>query len=189
MAHSSLRSTASLAFVVVGAVALAGCFGPTYGTGKTASNQLMEDIGNSLSLRNRNEGPAINYTPRPGIITPTDTATLPPPQENIADASGVWPESPEQRRARVLRDIDEGRRDPNFITNPTEVAAVGASEGPGRTAGTGARRVYLTDPPATYRQPAQTAAYGDLGPTEAQKERAANRSSGDKPAWRRWLPF
>ena len=60
MVYPSLRSTVSLAFVLVGTVALAGCFGPTYGTGKTASDQLMEDIGNSLSLRNRNQGPQIN---------------------------------------------------------------------------------------------------------------------------------
>lgn len=189
MAHPSLRSTASLACLVAGAVALAGCFGPTYGTGKTASDQLLEDLGNSLSLRNRNQAPPINYSPRPDIIAPTDTATLPPPQENIVDASDVWPESPEQRRARVRREIDEGQRDPNFITNSDQVAAIGASEGPSRTASGGARRVYLTDPPAEYRQPAETAAYGDLGPTEAQKERAAKRASDDKPAWRRWLPF
>ena len=89
----------------------------------------------------------------------------------------------------MLRDIDEGRRDPNFITNPDQVAAIGASEGPGRTAGSGARRVYLTDPPVEYRQPAQTAAVGELGPTEAQKERAAQRAQNDRPGWRRWLPF
>lgn len=190
MHNSAIRPSVTLALACAGGLALTGCFGPTYGTGVTATDQLFDDLGNAVSLRDRNEGPPINYTPRPGLVTPTDTDTLPPPQESIVTASGdLWPESPEERRARVQREADEGRRDPNFIVGSDAAAAVGASEGPGRvTAGAG-QRIYLTDPPAEYRTPAETAPYGDLGPTERAKARAAERASDDRPAWRRLLPF
>ncbi|WP_306121020.1 hypothetical protein [Roseitalea sp. MMSF_3504] len=183
------RTNPIAAIVIVGAagVALAGCMGPTYGTDKTAGAQLMEDLSSAMSLGGRKD-PPINYAPRPDIVKPADTSVLPPPQENIAEASSQWPESPEERRQRVLAEIDAGERDPNFVTDPDRVAALGASEGPGRTAG-GCRRVYLTDVPPEYCQPAETAAYGDLGPTEKEKERAAKQAQGEKTGWRRLVPW
>lgn len=188
MTHTLTRSTITLAALCTGALALSGCFGPTYGTGKTSSAQLMEDLGSSLSLGARRGQEPINYTPRPGLVQPADTSVLPPPQENIADASDAWPESPEERRARVLRDVDAGQRDPNFITDPDQAAALGVSEGPGRISG-GARRVYLTDPPTEYRQPAPTANVADLGPSEAAKERARKRAQGEKTGLARLIPW
>lgn len=190
MVISLVRPTVSLALVCAGGLAVAGCFGPTYGTGVTVSDQLFDDLGNAISLGDRTPPPPINYTPRPGLVTPADTATLPPPQENIVSASGeLWPESPEELRARVRRQADEGRRDPDFIVGGEAAAAVGASEGPALTAAGAGRRVYLTDPPDQYRVPAGSAPYGDLGPTERAKQRAAARASGEEQGWRRWLPF
>ena len=190
MTQSFRRPMMTMVALGCGALALAGCFGPTYGTGTTAGDQLVNDLSNALSLRARSEGPPINYSPRPDIIQPTDSSVLPPPQENIAEAAGQeWPESPEERRARVLRSIDEGERDPNFVTNPSQVAAIGASEGPGRVSAGAGQRVFLTDPPAEYRQPAPTADYGELGPTEAQKARAAERAQNDRRGWRRLVPW
>ncbi|MBO6639594.1 MAG: hypothetical protein JJ920_17665 [Roseitalea sp.] len=189
MSHTVLRSSASLALVCAGSLALAGCFGPTYGTGVTATDQLFDDLGNAISLGDRTPPPQINYTPRPDIVRPTETSSLPAPQESIATASGQWPESPEERRERVRREADDGLRDPNFIANRRDAEALGASEGPDRVQASATRRVYLTDPPTEYRQPAETAAYGDLGPTESQKARAAKRAQGEKTGWRRWLPF
>lgn len=190
MNRTALRPTITLALVCAGGLAVAGCFGPTYGTGVTASDQLMDDLGNAVSLRDRNPAPPINYTPRPGLVEPTDTTTLPPPQENIVSASDeLWPESPEELRARVRQEADEGRRDPNFIVGSANTEAVGASEGPSRATRTAGQRIYLTDPPTEYRIPAQSAPYGDRGLSERDKERAAKRASGDQAAWRRWLPF
>ena len=182
------RSIATLGVLCLGGMTLAGCFGPTYGTDKTASAQLMEDLGNSLSLGSRRQQEPISYTPRPGLVEPANTSVLPPPQQNIVEGSGVWPESPEQRRARVLRDMEDGQRDPNFVTNPDQVAALGASEGPGRIRG-GSQRVFLTDPPTEYRQPAATAAAGDLGETEAAKERARSRQQGERRGLGRFIPW
>lgn len=187
MAATLNRSIVTLGFVCVGALALAGCFGPTYGTDKTAGAQLMEDLSSSLSLGGNRQAP-ISYTPRPGLVQPSDTSVLPQPQESIVEASNAWPESPEQRRARVLREIEDGQRDPNFITNPDQAAAIGASEGPGRVRG-GTQRVFLTDPPSEYRQPAQTAAVDDLGDTEAAKERARARQQGERRGLGRFIPW
>ncbi len=168
--------------------AVAGCFGPTYGTGKTAGAQLAEDIGDSLSLGRKNRT-KIEYAPRPDIVRPADTNSLPAPQEKISESSEDWPETPEQQRARILTEIEAGNRPANFVTNREEAEALGASEGPGRQTVAG-RRIYLTDPPTEYRQPAQTAEYGELGESEASKERARKRASNDgKTGWRRWLPW
>ena len=185
---NTVRRIAGASVAVVSVFALSGCLGPTYGTGKSSTEQLFEDLGSSLSLSKKKDGPAINYAPRPGIVKPADTATLPAPQENIAEASGVWPESPEERRQRVLAEIEEGKRDPRFITNPDQVAATGASEGPSASSG-GAKRIYLTDPPTEYRVPAQTAEYGDLGVSEATKARAAKAAQGKNSGWRRLIPW
>lgn len=188
MAAKAVRRIAAPAIAGLSALVLSGCMGPTYGTGKSSTEQLFEDLGSSLSLAKKKEGPAIEYTPRPDIVKPVDTSALPAPQARIAETPGVWPESPEERRKRVLAEIEEGKRDPNFITNPDQVAATGASEGPaaGRA---GARRVYLTDPPVEYRVPAETAEYGDLGQTEAAKARAAKAAQGKNTGWRRLLPW
>ncbi|MFZ2100902.1 MAG: hypothetical protein WAU86_10095 [Oricola sp.] len=165
---------------------MSGCMGPTYGTDKPAMEQLFDDIGGSLAL-GKKEKTVIDYKPRPGLVKPADTTTLPPPQQSIAEASPDWPESPEQRLARIKKEVDEGRyiaglaetNDPDkpLQRNARPVAAPG-------------QRVYLTDPPSDYRQPADTAPYGDLGQTEASKERARKKSSGDgKTGWRRLVPW
>jgi hypothetical protein len=54
---------------------------------------------------------AREYAPRPDLVKPTTPTTeLPPPQENIvASAGDQWPESPEQRRARIRADATENR--------------------------------------------------------------------------------
>ncbi|MEO0543651.1 MAG: hypothetical protein AAFY99_07515 [Pseudomonadota bacterium] len=165
--HRSHLLTAS---ALVATLALAGCFGPTYGTDQTQGDALFTDLGNAISIGDRRKKQPINYAPRADILQPTTTAALPAPQENIVSSSEAWPESPEELRARVLTDIENERRDPNFIANQAEAAALGASDGPNQRAGAATRR-YLTDPPAEYRIPADTAATGDLGVSEAKKAR------------------
>ncbi|MEM1376140.1 MAG: hypothetical protein AAGG69_02015 [Pseudomonadota bacterium] len=177
------------AFALAATASLGGCFGPTYGTGETQVDALMNDLGNSISLGDRRKQEPINFAPRPDIVKPSTTAALPAPQENIAKSSDAWPESPEELRARVLTDIENDRRDPNFVTSQSQAAALGASEGPNQRAlGTGNRR-FLTDPPAEYRIPAQTAATGELGTPEVVKERQAKAARGEGGFWRRLVPW
>lgn len=185
---TSMKNTAKIATLLALSTAVAGCFGPTYGTGKTAGAQLAEDIGDSFSLGKKNQT-RIEYAPRPGIVNPADTSSLPAPQEKISETSEDWPETPEQKRARILADIEAGKRPANFVTNRADAEALGASEGPARGTG-GGQRVYLTDPPSEYRQPAQTADYGELGPSEAAKARARKKAAGKADGgWRRLFPW
>lgn len=187
--HQLIKLGVRTSVLVAVAAAVSGCFGPTYGTGKTAGAHLATDISESLSLGKKNRT-RIEYAPRPEIVQPADTTNLPAPQQKIAETSDEWPETPEQKRARILADIEAGKRPENFVTSSAEAEALGASEGPGRSTVAG-RRIYLTDPPTEYRQPAQTAAYGDLGVTESAKERARKKASksGEGGGWRRLVPW
>lgn len=168
------------------AIALSGCLGPTYGTEKPAMEQLFDDVSGSLSLAKK-EKKVIDYKPRPGLVKPADTTTLPPPQQNIAEASGEWPESPEERLARIKGEVDEGRYIPGLANTNDPDKPLQANARPVAAPG---QRVYLTDPPSEYRQPADTAPYGDLGPTEASKERARKKANAEpNTGWRRLFPW
>ena len=60
--------------VVVCAALLSGCMSsPTYGTGKAASAQLMEDVTGILSLGPKDR-PQIEYKPRPELVKPVRLA-------------------------------------------------------------------------------------------------------------------
>ncbi|MEM0900186.1 MAG: hypothetical protein AAGI92_09580 [Pseudomonadota bacterium] len=183
-----MRNTIKAFAVCAMAVSVSACLGPTYGTDKTAGEQLMEDLGSAIAL-GRPEQTKINYAPRPDLVQPPTTATLPTPQQSVVEQEGAWPESPEQRRARIRAEIDEGGRDARFVGGADAVAAVGASEGPARTGPPGARRIYLTDPPSEYRQPAPGAATDVLGESEAAKQRRLRRASGERTGLRRLIPW
>lgn len=88
--------------LVASGLLLGGCMSsPTYGTGVTANEQLVGDVTGVLSLAPKRKA-SIDYKPRPELVTPASTDVLPPPQEDIVTASNeAWPESPEQRRARI----------------------------------------------------------------------------------------
>lgn len=94
---------------VVSAFLLSGCMSsPTYGTDKTATEQLIDDVSNITKLTPERNGD-ISYRPRPDLVKPTTVrdTTLPPPQESVAGADdSAWPESPEDRRKRLRADAD-----------------------------------------------------------------------------------
>jgi hypothetical protein len=108
---------ALLASLAASALALAGCMGsPTYGTDKTASEQLVGDLSGALSLAPPKRE-AISYNPRPDLVKPQAGAkgSLPVPQDRITEtASNMWPESPEQKRARLRAEADAHFNDTNF---------------------------------------------------------------------------
>lgn len=213
-------------------LALSGCVGvaPTYGTGKPADAQLMEDVTSMFSIAPQKQK-NIDYKPRPELVKPGEGAAtaLPAPQDNIVTASAngaAWPESPEQRRERIRKTATENRDSPDF---EPEVAMAASPEGPqsdssrrGRgllraTRGTDANmetrpqgnssqredfnqrlaqtqqgsstsRRFLSEPPLDYRQPAESAAKGDVGEDEWKKEQ--RRKAGyTKKEKRSWWPF
>jgi hypothetical protein len=109
---------ALLAPLFVSGLALSGCMGsPTYGTDKTASEQLVGDVSGILSLGPKDRQ-RIDYKPRPELVKPSPAAVanLPAPQQSVADSgeNPNWPESPEQKRARLVAEATENRDKPGF---------------------------------------------------------------------------
>lgn len=209
---------------------LAGCMSdPTYGTGKRASVQLAEDVTGVLSLAPKKREP-ISYDPRPDLVKPApgQQLALPQPQTSVASAGNPeWPESPEQKRARLKKEITANRDNPDYEL-PIEGAAASVETGRRQSNGdidsprahdAGRRngdaynskrqreefnkrlaenrqgspttRKYLSEPPLTYREPAATAAVGDVGEDELKKERrrkAEARKKAGGNSWRDIIP-
>ena len=199
------------------AIVLSGCLGPTYGTEKSTTEHLFSDLRNAVNLRPKKADP-INYSPRPELVRPTDTANLPSPQESVAEISPEWPESPEERLARIRAEADAGNIQPglagtietdpasrpkrelgasprDFGESPIEAARRARADRERRSEERVAltqpkRRIYLTDPPTDFREPAPTADYGELGESESAKERKRKRALAEpKRGWRQLVPW
>lgn len=103
--------------LVVSGLALSGCMSsPTYGTDKTASTQLVEDLSNAFTFA-PSKKERIEYKPRPTLVKPGpgQKEALPVPQDNITQtAANEWPESPEQRRARLRAEATDHQGDPTY---------------------------------------------------------------------------
>ncbi|MCF7643927.1 hypothetical protein KQ944_04265 [Bacillus subtilis] len=205
---------------VLASLGLAGCVSdPTYGTGKSASSQLLDDVSSIATIGpKRNTG--IEYKPRPDLVKPVagQKENLPQPQDSVARVGDPsWPESPEQRRKRLRGEIEANRDNPNFVSpiapdspsdftprrqilpsgssrredyasrdsvlDPQAMAAAKQAQ-KDRSGGTATQRKYLSEPPISYRQPAASAATGDLGEDEAKKERRRKAEASGKKSWR-----
>ncbi|MEZ5810014.1 MAG: hypothetical protein R3D45_01250 [Rhizobiaceae bacterium] len=101
----------SVAILVAAAAGMSGCVSsPTYGTGTPASEQLLEDVTGILTIGPK-EQERIDYKPRPELVKPAETATLPEPQDDMMASvdRSMWPESPEEQRARLRAEATENR--------------------------------------------------------------------------------
>ena len=178
-------------------LAVSGCMSsPTYGTGTSANAQLMEDIGSSIQLTPK-KGKSIDYEPRPELLATAKAEGLPAPQQNVTKQAGVWPESPEEKRARLRQEATDAQGDPLFVPTikndiatgnelANQMAAMNRGGDLGKefkakkaiaAAGSPTKRKFLSEPPLDYRQPAETAGYGDFGEDEAKKERRARAAA------------
>lgn len=132
-AGRGMKSKLAVGAVALSALSLAGCAGPTYGTGKPAEQQLVDDLTGILSLGPKDR-PQIDYRPRPGLVKPPSMEVLPPPQEDVAAAGNpAWPESPEERLARVRAEATANQNNPLYRPNVihdlggSSVSSAGAS--------------------------------------------------------------
>lgn len=215
------RAGVTMGALIAAGLTLSGCLGPTYGTDKTSTEQLMDDLGNIASFGGSNKAAGIEYKPRPAIVKPVDTANLPTPQQNVVEGNPAWVESPEETRKRLIADADANSDGSTFKSplakrvassgGSSEPTGGGAADGPptpsqtlsaakqrkayqeGRKIQQGAysdRRRYLSDPPLTYRKPAETAPVGELGEPEKVKERRrlaeAKKAGTGKRKWWPW---
>ena len=88
---------------IVMSFALAGCNGggTTYGTGVSHEEQTVKALSNVFAFKN-DEQPNIDYSARPDLVMPPDNGQLPQPLDVEQSTSNAdWPETPEQRIARV----------------------------------------------------------------------------------------
>ena len=137
MGFSRKARSATLAASVAGScIWLAGCMGaPTYGTDKPADLQLFDDVSNIVPIGSMQEKKApISYKPRPPLVKPASTDSLPPPQNDIANANNPsWPESPEQRRqkVRLAADLNQsnGSYDPHVAPDTEKPDQVRRTKG------------------------------------------------------------
>jgi hypothetical protein len=206
--------------LVASGLLASGCMSsPTYGTDKTANEQLVGDVSGILSLAPKNKN-QVDYKPRPELVKPGSTAVLPPPQEGVSVASNAaWPESPEQRRARATENRDKPGFEPQVVgdfnapSSATKIPAgvsdraadAGIIQGQDakqqreafnkalaeKNQGSPTTRKYLSEPPLAYRTPAETAAVGDVGEDELKKERRIKKAAQKKGTggWRELVPW
>lgn len=164
---------------VCAAALVSGCMGPTYGTGKSANAQLLEDLTGVIStesiVANQQRGSEIAYTPRAEIVRPASLEVLPEPQQAAVSSNNPeWPESPEQRRARIRAEATANRDDVNF-----RPAVDSSSMASGQVTGPGAP---LSGPEAALNHP--IARVNTRG-SDAGAQQTARRQ-GD-PSQRRFL--
>lgn len=187
---------------------LSGCVGsPTYGTDKTAMEQLVDDVGSAVSLAPKepaNKG--TKYNPRPDLVLPpggTQTAALVQPQASVAkrENNPEWVESPEEARERLVAEADANADNPRYrspllagygtagtMTETQKWQAFREARQLQKGAYLDQRRL-LSDPPSQYRQTAGVSVE-DLGEPEAVKEKRrkkAAKSAQQNSSW--WQPF
>ncbi|MCF3641459.1 hypothetical protein LXM94_15910 [Rhizobium sp. TRM95111] len=198
------RFAAGAAGLIGAMLLLSGCIGgPTYGTDKTAGEQLVDDLGNAVMLRPGNgEEREIKYQPRGSLVLPKDENKLVEPQQSLAgsDNNPQWVEAPEETRQRLRHEATENRHNPAYVS-PLQKQGDTArklSAAEQREAYRAARREqqglyadkrrYLSDPPLEYRQVPEEAV-ADLGEPEKDKERRRKKEAAIAGTGSSWWPF
>lgn len=114
-----MQNAAAMAFLLLCGF-LAGCGGPTYGTGQTSSQQLVNDFANITQWKSLSSNKDVDMRPRPELVRPSAAALskpLPAPQNAVARPDNPdWPESPEQRRARLREEATKNSNNPRYVS-------------------------------------------------------------------------
>jgi hypothetical protein len=102
-----LRTSFVTGAAALAALALSGCMGgTTYGTGVTQEEQTLKDVYTMFNLQGDRKN--IDYSPRPDLIVPENKQALVEPLDNAATTSNAqWPETPEERIARIRAQAGE----------------------------------------------------------------------------------
>lgn len=206
----TLRMALGMAGILVATVTLSGCMGsPTYGTDKTAMEQLGDDLTSAIDIggeRNR-ENAKIRYNPRPSLVVASHQqgGDLPQPQQSLADRKNNpnWVESPEDTRERLRQEATDDQDNPRYrspllagkgqagqMTETQKWEAFRQAKSNAQDPGIAGTRRSLSDPPSQYRT-ADAAILQDLGEPETKKEarrkKEAQAASTGGSSW--WKPF
>ncbi|MCC2608674.1 MULTISPECIES: hypothetical protein [Rhizobium/Agrobacterium group] len=193
-----------VAGILASTLTLSGCLGsPTYGTDKTALEQLTDDLGSAVSIGGKEDEAKRNlkYNPRPSLVVAKgDAANLPPPQQSLANRENNpnWVESPEETRKRLREEADANANNPRYqsplitgkgqggqLTESEKWEAFRKAKQDAETVDVSARRRSLTEPPAEFRS-ADTANLSDLGEPEMQKEKRRKKEATEAKNSREW---
>ena len=199
----NIRVRTGLLGLLGGSLLLTGCMGPTYGTDKTAGEQLIDDLGNAVMIQPDNKAAKkIRYQPRGSLVVPKDKLALANPQQSVASKDNPeWLENPEDMRERLRAEADENIENPNYrsplVNQGTTNRKLSTAEQTqayrdARRLQMGAysdKRRYLSDPPIEYRRMPEEAQV-DLGEPEKQKERRRKKEAkAAKQGKSGWWPF
>lgn len=199
-----VRVGMTLAGIFAACTSLSSCMsGPTYGTDKTAMEQLADDLGSAASISG-NKKPEGKYSPRPDLVLPPKgaQAELVQPQTSLASKDNPeWVESPEDTRKRLVAEADANSNNPNYrspllagygtngtMTETQKWQAFRDARKIQKGAYLDQRRV-LSDPPDSYRM-VDESKLTDLGEPEAKKEKRRQKEaqiSNSGKNW--WQPF
>jgi hypothetical protein len=211
---SVFRVGMSAAGILAATLTLSGCIGsPTYGTDKTAMEQLGDDLGNAVAIGGNREdkNSKLRYNPRPTLVVASNpnaaaSAPLPAPQTSLANRENNpnWVESPEETRARLRDEAEANEKNQNYrspllsgrgqagqMSESEKWEAFRKAKQDAETVDINSRRRSLSEPPAQYRS-ADAAALQDLGESESDKEKrrkkeAEKASQSSNSSW--WQPF
>lgn len=204
----SFRMYRTVAGISFACLALSACTSPTYGTGKSASEQLLDDLGNATSITGDQTKRNVKYNPRPGLVVPAQARAeqLAQPQQSLAnrETNPQWPETPEEARERLRAEAEANKDNPNYRspllagngtngqmteTQKWEAFRKAKTDAQGGTVVNTNTRKYLTDPPVEYRNVSQDQ-LADLGEPELKKEKERKKNAalaGTGKSW--WNPF
>jgi hypothetical protein len=208
-AIQKVRIGVCLTALMVGCGAISGCMSsPTYGTDKTAGEQLFNDLSDIASVSAATpKDKGVKYPNRPGLVVPTPTQRdqLAQPQQSLASKDNPqWVESPEEARKRLAEEADSNSGNINYRS---PLAAADSqqnhmSEKQQQEAYRAARdtyegkyvdqRRYLVDPPQQYREVSDASTLNDLGEPESKKEKKRRKEAeaaqqSNSSSW--WNPF
>lgn len=199
------RIGACLTVVMAAGSMATGCTSPTYGTGTSAMAQLGDDLGQSVSLapaEPKNKG--VKYQPRPTLVMPAQASkeTLVEPQQTVANKDNPqWVESPEETRARLVKEADENSDSSTYVSplakngieggrQTTEAQTKAYREA--RALQKGAyldQRRFISDPPSQYRQVDDPAKLEDLGEPELKKAKQRKKDAAIANSGNKWWNF
>lgn len=81
-------------------LALSACTSPTYGTGKTSAEQLVDDLGNATSITGDQSKRNLKYNPRPGLVVPAQARADQLAQPQRASPTAKRTRSGQRRRKK-----------------------------------------------------------------------------------------
>ena len=186
--------------IVLSAVAFgaSSCMGPTYGTDKSAGEQLVDDLGDAMSLSPNKKPTQLAYQPRGALIKPADDDKLVQPQQNLASKDNpAWLESPEQTRARLKQEADENADNGSYRSPLAVSVTEGKVKSPEQQRlefrearkiqeGRENKRRFMSDPPLEYRKVDDPAKLAELGESEAAKAKRRKEEAAIAGTGRQW---